>query len=227
MLSLSKNRHQRLSNWILLFLFLFLLIPIKDDVFGKKQDRARGRRRRHSTNSHTGDLSRKSFFSSKMRWRAWTPLIRLDSSSSTHETSSTVCCLHVTVSLLSLAQGVRWGCAYVPGVTQLWSAMCVCACVCVYASLFIHTCEIDRSSCRVSCHITSISQKLTGDNEKERDRARGRRHAHMARLAQNLEICCRNLVSAAAVSRSLRSDNESKLGEFVLLMCTVVTEGSR
>lgn len=69
---------------------------------------------------------------------------------------------------------------------------------CVYVSLFMHTREIDRGSCSVSCRITSISQKLTGDNEKERHAAAGGRHARSRGLrAQSLETFWGNLVSAA------------------------------
>lgn len=72
---------------------------------------------------------------------------------------------------------------------------CVCVHLCFCLFFFMHMCEIDRGSCSVSCRITSISQKLTGDNEKEGDMAARSRYTHSASRAEPptvLEnfVCC-------------------------------------
>lgn len=131
--------------------------------------------------------SRKSFFGDKLRGWVETPLIRPDPSLSTHETSASMCCLRAPCASCH-SRKVRDESAQ----SHSRSAGCVCLSVCICAFFFfMHMCEIDRGSCSVSCRITSISQKLTGDNEKEGDMAARSRYTHSASRAEpaNSKVC--------------------------------------
>lgn len=135
-----------------------------------------GSRRLYTLHTHRG-RSRKSFFSDKLRGRVETPLIRPDPSLSTHETSASMCCLRAPCASCH-SRKVRDESTQSHCRPAARAHMCVCMHLCFHLFFFTHMCEIDRGSCSVSCRITSISQELTGDNEKEGGMAAGSRYTH-------------------------------------------------
>lgn len=133
--------------------------------------------------------------------RVETPLIRPDPSLSTHETSASMCCL-------------RAPCASCHSRKVRDESRHVCVSerthLCFLLFFFMPMCEIDGGSCSVSCRITSISQKLTGDNEKEGGMAARSRYTHSASRAEPpnvLEnfVCCKVCECTRAITiRPLR-----------------------